>query len=63
MAKEVIRVEPLTTYLERVKAPACVATRHNDTVYVSGLPPFDPQPAALSSMRRSSSRRSWCWRS
>jgi 2-iminobutanoate/2-iminopropanoate deaminase len=43
MAKETIRVEPLTTYLERVKAPACVATRHNGTVYVSGLPPFDPE--------------------
>jgi 2-iminobutanoate/2-iminopropanoate deaminase len=42
MTKEVIRVEPLSTYLERVKAPACVATRHNDTIYVSGLPPFDP---------------------
>jgi 2-iminobutanoate/2-iminopropanoate deaminase len=42
MAKETIRVEPLTSYLERVKAPACIATRHNDTVYVSGLPPFDP---------------------
>ena len=42
MAKETIRVEPLTGYLERVKAPACIATRHNDTVYVSGLPPFDP---------------------
>jgi 2-iminobutanoate/2-iminopropanoate deaminase len=43
MAKEVIRVEPLSTYLERVKAPASVATRHGDTVYVSGLPPFDPE--------------------
>ena len=43
MAKETIRVEPLTTYLERVKAPACIATRHNDTIYVSGLPPFDPE--------------------
>ena len=42
MAKETIRVEPLTTWLERVKAPASIATRHNDTVYVSGLPPFDP---------------------
>ncbi len=42
MTREVIRVEPLSTYLERVKAPACVATRHNGTVYVSGLPPFDP---------------------
>ena len=42
MGKEVIRVEPLSTYLERVKAPASVVTRHGDTVYVSGLPPFDP---------------------
>src|ERR1700757_1744312 len=47
MAKEVIRVEPLTTWLERVKAPACVATRHNDTVYVSGLPPFDPATGSV----------------
>jgi 2-iminobutanoate/2-iminopropanoate deaminase len=47
MAKEVIRVEPLTTWLERVKAPACIATRHNDTVYVSGLPPFDPATGSV----------------
>jgi 2-iminobutanoate/2-iminopropanoate deaminase len=42
MTKEVIRVEPLSTYLERVKAPASVVTRHGDTIYVSELPPFDP---------------------
>ena len=42
MKREVIRVEPLSTYLERVKAPASVATRHGNTIYVSGLPPFDP---------------------
>jgi 2-iminobutanoate/2-iminopropanoate deaminase len=42
MAKEIIRVEPLSTYLERWKAPTSVVTRHGDTVYVSGLPPFDP---------------------
>ena len=42
MTKEVIRVEPLSTYLERVKAPASVVTRHGNTIYVSGLPPFDP---------------------
>ena len=42
MAKEIILVEPLSTYLERWKAPTSVVTRHGDTVYVSGLPPFDP---------------------
>ena len=47
MTKEVIRVEPLSTYLERVKAPASVVTRHGDTIYVSGLPPFDPQTGSV----------------
>jgi 2-iminobutanoate/2-iminopropanoate deaminase len=42
MAKEIVRVEPLSTYLERWKAPTSVVTRHGNTVYVSGLPPFDP---------------------
>ena len=42
MTRQVIRVEPLSTWLERVKAPASVVTRHGDTIYVSGLPPFDP---------------------
>jgi 2-iminobutanoate/2-iminopropanoate deaminase len=42
MAKEIVRVEPLSTYLERWKAPTSVVTRHGDTVYVAGLPPFDP---------------------
>ena len=47
MKREVIRVEPLSTYLERVKAPASVVTRHAGTVYVSGLPPFDPQTGSV----------------
>ena len=47
MTKEVIRVEPLSTCLERVKAPASVVTRHGDTIYVSGLPPFDPQTGSV----------------
>lgn len=42
MKREVIRVEPLSTYLERVKAPTSPAIRCGDTVYVSGFPPFDP---------------------
>jgi 2-iminobutanoate/2-iminopropanoate deaminase len=43
MKREVIRVEPLSSYLERWKAPASAVTRHGDTIYVSGFPPFDPQ--------------------
>jgi 2-iminobutanoate/2-iminopropanoate deaminase len=43
MNREVIRVEPLSTYLERWKAPTSAVVRHRDTIYVSGLPPFDPQ--------------------
>jgi 2-iminobutanoate/2-iminopropanoate deaminase len=43
MKREVIRVEPLSTYLERWKAPASVVTRSGNTIYVSGLPPFDPK--------------------
>jgi 2-iminobutanoate/2-iminopropanoate deaminase len=42
MEREIMRVEPLSTFLERWKAPTSVVTRHGDTVYVSGLPPFDP---------------------
>ncbi len=42
MKREVIRVEPISTWLDNWKAPVSVVTRHGDTVYVSGLPPFDP---------------------
>jgi 2-iminobutanoate/2-iminopropanoate deaminase len=42
MKREVIRVEPLSTYLERWKAPTSAVTRNGDTIYVSGFPPFDP---------------------
>ena len=42
MKREVIRVEPLSTYLDRWTAPTSAAARCAGTVYVSGLPPFDP---------------------
>jgi 2-iminobutanoate/2-iminopropanoate deaminase len=42
MKREVIHVEPLSTYFERWKAPTSAVTRHGGTVYVSGFPPFDP---------------------
>ena len=42
MPREIIRVEPLSSYLERWKAPTSAVTRNGDTIYVSGFPPFDP---------------------
>lgn len=47
MARETIRVEPLSTWLERWKAPTSAVTRHNGTVYVSGFPPFDPETGEI----------------
>jgi 2-iminobutanoate/2-iminopropanoate deaminase len=42
LKREIIRVEPLATYLENWKAPASAVARCGDTIYVSGFPPFDP---------------------
>ena len=41
MKREVIRVEPLSAYLENWKTPTSVVTRSGDTIYVSGSPLFD----------------------
>lgn len=47
MKREIIRVEPLSTFLERRKTPTSVVVRHGDTIHVSGLPPFDPQTGEI----------------
>jgi hypothetical protein len=47
MKREIIRVEPLSTYLERWKAATSVVTRHGDTIYVSGFPPSNPNSSQI----------------
>lgn len=42
MRKEIIRVEPLASFLDKYKAPTSTVTRHRDIVYVTGAPPFEP---------------------
>jgi 2-iminobutanoate/2-iminopropanoate deaminase len=45
--REIIRVEPLATYLDKYKAPTSTVTRHNGTLYVTGAPPFDPDTGEI----------------
>ncbi|HEY5226436.1 MAG TPA: RidA family protein [Methylovirgula sp.] len=47
MKREIIRVEPLASYLEKYNAPTSTVTRHGDTIYVTGAPPFDPETGEI----------------
>ena len=40
--RKTFRVEPISTYLDRWRAPISPVVRYGDTIYVAGLPPFDP---------------------
>ena len=48
MKREIIRVEPLATYLEKYKAPASTATKHGDTIYAQALRRSIRKPERLS---------------
>lgn len=48
MKREALRVEPISSFLERwSKLPATPVTRAGNMVFVSGLPPFDPETGDL----------------
>ena len=47
MKREIIRVEPLATFLEKYNAPTSTVTKHGDTIYVTGAPPFDPETGEI----------------
>src|SRR5262245_61891770 len=42
MTRQVIRVEPLSTYAEARKVPVSPVVRSGHLVYVSNIPPYDP---------------------
>ncbi|MEZ2141620.1 RidA family protein [Bradyrhizobium sp. DN5] len=42
MKREALRLEPISTFLDRWKAPTSPVTRAGNMIFVAGLPPFDP---------------------
>jgi 2-iminobutanoate/2-iminopropanoate deaminase len=51
MKREIIRVEPFASYLEKYKAPISTATRHGSTIYITGLRRSNPTRERSASVR------------
>lgn len=50
MKREALRVEPISSFLDRVRAPASPVTRAGNMIFVSGLPPFDVETGEIGGM-------------
>ena len=47
MKRTALRVEPISSFLDRVKAPTSPVTRAGNMIFVAGLPPFDPETGEI----------------